>query len=328
MPAGTYRIDGHLVLKSNVELTGAGPATVIKAGPAFLATKGPDGGFPLITTAGAHNVTIGNLTADQSADTLKAADQPSRLSAYLIDVRDSVNVVVSGVHARDPFTYSIAVVGSSDFCVSRCTTRVATSGRYDQLDGIHVLDSHVGQVIGNDIDQRAGTDGDDGLVAHTISAPVYDVLYADNTVRGGDRGDGMQLAVGRFPIYDVTIRDNDFWGSPYGIRTGYWATASTGTVTDISITGNYVHDLVPGLAFPHGGDAVDIGGFGAVGQVSNVVIAGNTVCRAGAIIVARGAGNVVANNHFCLPSLLAESRRVHVTQGANLAPVQRVIAVS
>ena len=102
MPAGTYRIDGHLVLKSNVELTGAGPATVIKAGPAFLATKGPDGGFPLITTAGAHNVTIGNLTADQSADTLKAADQPSRLSAYLIDVRDSVNVVVSGVHARDP----------------------------------------------------------------------------------------------------------------------------------------------------------------------------------------------------------------------------------
>ena len=91
--------------------------------------------------------------------------------AYLIDVRDSENAVVIGVRTRNPFSYSIAVVGSSGFCVSRCNTQVATSGLYNQLDGIHVLDSNDGQVIGNYVDQRIGTDGDDGLVAHTISAP-------------------------------------------------------------------------------------------------------------------------------------------------------------
>ncbi|MGD0704617.1 MAG: glycosyl hydrolase family 28-related protein [Trebonia sp.] len=300
IPAGTYLIDGHVVLKSNVKLIGAGPSTILKAGPGFLATTGPAGGYPLITTAGARNVTIADISADQSGNTLDAdAHQAARLAAYLIDVRDSENAVVTGVRTRNPFTYSIAVVGSSGFCVSRCDTQVATSGRYDQLDGIHVLDSHDGQVIGNHVDQRIGTDGDDGLVAHTILAPVYDVLFADNTVRGGNDGDGMQLAVGKYPIYDVTIRDNNFWGSPYGIRTGYWGTGPGGTVRGIYITGNYIHDLVPGFAFPHGGNAVNIGGFGAVGPVEDVVVTGNDVCRAGAIIVARGTGNVVARNRFC-----------------------------
>jgi hypothetical protein len=300
IPAGTYLIDGHVVMKSNVKLLGAGPSTVLKAGPGFLATTGPDGGYPLITTAGARNVTIADLTADQSGNTLDAdAHQAARLAAYLIDVRDSENAVVTGVWTRNPFTYSIAVVGSSGFCVTRCNTRVATSGLYNQLDGIHVLDSNDGQVIGNYVDQRIGTDGDDGLVAHTISAPVYDVLYADNTVRGGNNGDGMQLAIGKYPIYDVTIRDNDFWGSPYGIRTGYWSTSPAGTVRYVSITGNYIHDLVPGYAFPDGGNAVDIGGFGAIGPVRDVVVTGNDVCRAGKIIVVPGTGNVRAPNHFC-----------------------------
>jgi hypothetical protein len=70
-------------------------------------------------------------------------------------------------------------------------------------------------------------------------------------------------------------------------------------VNDISITSNYIHDLVPGKAFPHGGNAVDIGGFGAIGKVSNVVATGNSVCDAGTIIVARGGGNTDANNYFC-----------------------------
>lgn len=300
IPAGTYLIDGHVMLKSNVKLVGAGPSTVLKAGPSFLATTGPDGGYPLITTAGARNVTIADLTADQSGNTLDAdAHQSARLAAYLIDVRDSENAVVIGVRTRNPFTYSIAIVGSSGFCVSRCNTQVATSGLYNELDGIHVLDSHDGQVIGDYIDQRIGTDGDDGLVAHTMTAPVYDVLFADNTVRGGNDGDGMQLAVGKYPIYDVTIRDNDFWGSPYGIRTGYWGTGPGGVVRDVSITGNHIHDLVPGHAFPHGGNAVNIGGFGAIGPVEDVVVTGNDVCRAGAIIVVRGSGNLVTQNHFC-----------------------------
>jgi polygalacturonase len=298
--AGTFLIDGHLVMKNNVRLTGAGPATIIKAGPGFLSSTGPDGGYPLITTAGASNVTISNLTADQSGNVLNGNANPgARFSAFLIDLRDSRNVLASGVYTRNPFTYSIAVVGSSDFCVIHCHTEVTSSGRYNGLDGIHVLDSHTGQVIQNHVDQRIGQDGDDGLVAHTISAPVYDVLYAGNTVRGGNYGDGMQLAVGNYPVYDLTIRDNDFYGSPFGIRTGYYATGTGGAVHNVEITGNDIHDLVPGAAFPRGGNAVDIGGFGAIGPVTFVAVTSNVTCHAGAIIVVPGQGNIAAGNLNC-----------------------------
>ena len=300
LSAGTFLINGHLVMKSNVKLTGAGPATVIKAGPDFLESTGPDGGYPVITTAGASNVTIANLTANQSGNVLNGNANPGqRFSAFLVDLRDSHNVVASDVYTRNPFTYSIAVVGSSDFCVTHCNTRVATSGLYNGLDGIHVLDSHTGQVIQNHVDQRVGTDGDDGLVAHTISAPVYDVLYAGNVVRGGNYGDGMQLAVGNYPIYDLTVRDNDFWGSPFGIRTGYYDTGSNGAVHNIVISQNYIHDLVPGAAFPDGGNAVDIGDFGAVAPVTYVTVTDNRICKAGVIKVVPGTGNVVAGNRFC-----------------------------
>ena len=298
--AGTFLIDGHLILKKNVKLTGVGPATVLKAGPSFLGSTGAGGGYPVISTAGASNVTIADLTADQSGNVLNANSRPKgRLSAYLIDVRDSRNVVVDGVYTRNPFTYSIAVVGSNDFCVTHCNTRVATSGRYDGLDGIHVLDSNTGQVIDNYVDQRVGTDGDDGLVAHTMRAPVFDVLYADNTVRGGNDGDGMQLAVGDFPIYNVAIRNNDFWGSPFGIRTGYWGTGARGAVSGIIITGNYIHGLVPGEAFPYGGNAIDIGGFGAIAPVTHITVTNNRICKAGIIAVVKGLGNTAAHNYFC-----------------------------
>ena len=53
LPAGTFTLDGHLVLRDNVKLIGAGTATVLKAGPRFLATQGPGGGYPLISTGGA-----------------------------------------------------------------------------------------------------------------------------------------------------------------------------------------------------------------------------------------------------------------------------------
>jgi polygalacturonase len=300
LPAGTYVVDGHLVMKNNVELTGVGPGTVLKAGPDFLDSTGPDGGYPIVTTAGASNVTIANLTADQGGDVLDGNASPySRLAAYLIDVRDSHNVVVDDVYTRNPFTYSIAVVGSDDFCVVHCNTRVATSGRYDQLDGIHVLDSNTGQIIDNYVDQRIGTDGDDGLVAHTIGAPVYDVLYANNTVRGGSNGDGMQLAVGNYPIYNLTIRNNNFYGSPFGIRTGYYDTGTNGAVRNIIISGNYIHDLRPGTAFPDGGNAIDIGGFGAIAPVTHVKVVNNRTCRAGIITVVSGAGNIASQNHSC-----------------------------
>jgi polygalacturonase len=299
LPRGTFLIDGHLILKNNVRLTGAGRATVLKAGPRFLSSTGPQGGYPLLTTSGASNVTIAHLTANQNGSILDARSRPGRLSAYLVDVRNSHNVVINGVYTRNPFTYSIAVVGSNDFCVIHCNTRVAGSGRYNGLDGIHILDSNTGQVIKNYVDQRVGTDGDDGLAAHTINASVYDVLYASNIVRGGNGGDGMQLAVGNHPVYDVVIRDNDFWGSPYGIRTGYWDTGSHGTVHNVTITGNYIHDLVPGEAFPKGGNAIDIGGFGAVAPVTYIAVTNNRICHAGIIIVVSGTGNVVARNTNC-----------------------------
>jgi polygalacturonase len=299
LPRGTFLIDGHLILKNNVRVTGVGQATVLKAGPGFLSSIGPQGGYPLLTTSGASNITIAHLTANQNGNILNGNSRPGRLSAYLIDVRNSHNVVVNGVYTRNPFTYSIAVVGSSDFCVIYCNTRVTSSGRYNGLDGIHILDSNTGQVIKNYVDQRVGTDGDDGLAAHTINASVYDVLYARNIVRGGNGGDGMQLAVGNHPVYNIVIRDNDFWGSPFGIRTGYWNTGSHGTVHNVTITGNYIHDLVPGKAFPKGGNAIDIGGFGAVAPVTYITVTHNRTCHAGVTIVVSGIGNVVAHNTNC-----------------------------
>jgi polygalacturonase len=300
LPAGTFLIDGHLILKNNVKLTGVGPQTVLKAGPKFLDSKGPEGGYPVVTTSGASNVTIANLTADQNGTVLNGnADPRGRLVAFLIDVRNSHNAVVDGVYTRNPFTYSIAVVGSSEFCVTHCNTRVATSGRYNSLDGIHILDSHTGQVIDNYVDQRVGTDGDDGLTAHTLGAPVYDVLYANNRVRGGNNGDGMMLAVSNYPIYDVTIRDNYFWGSPFGIRTGYFDSGANGAVHNITITGNSIYNLIPGNAFPYGGNAIDIGGFGARAPVTDIMVTKNLTCHAGIITVVRGAGNTVGRNHSC-----------------------------
>ena len=38
--AGTFLINGHLVMKSNVKLVGVGPGTIIKAGPGFLESYG------------------------------------------------------------------------------------------------------------------------------------------------------------------------------------------------------------------------------------------------------------------------------------------------
>jgi polygalacturonase len=306
LPAGTFFINGHLILKNNVKLTGIGPATVLKAGLKFLDSTGPDGGYPIITTAGASNVTIADLTADQSGDVLNGNVNPaSRLAVYLVDVRGSHDVVVDGVYTRNPFTYSIAVVGSSDFCVTHCNTRVATSGRYNQLDGIHVLDSNTGQVIDNYVDQRVGTDGDDGLVAHTIGAPVYDVLYANNTVRGGSGGAGMQIAVGNYPIYNLTIRNNDFYGSPSGIVTGYYGSGGNGAVHKVTITGNYIHDLRPDKAFPDDGNAIDIGRFRA--PVTNIKVSNNSTCRAGIITVVNGLGNTVTQNRSCLQSTVPAS---------------------
>lgn len=288
LPAGTFIINSHLVLKNNVKLTGVGPATVIKAGPKFMSSQGPGGGYPIITTAGASNTTIADLTADQSGNTLNG-NVNARLSGYVVEGLDSNNVVIDGVHVRNPFTYSIAIAGSTDFCVENSNIQVTTGNRYNQLDGIHILDSNSGQVINNIIRSE-----DDGLVAHTIGAPVYNVLYANNVVHGEKYGNGLQLAVGDFPIYDIKIENNDFYGSLFGIRTGYYDDR-TGAVHNIAISENYIHSFAMGRESP----AIKIGGFGGLGPIKDVAIINNQTCNAGTITVQSGQGNVVEGTTVC-----------------------------
>lgn len=289
LPAGTFMINRHLVLKDNVKLTGVGPSTVIKAGPGFLSTQGPGGGYSLISSAGATNTTIADLTADQSGNTLDG-NVPARLSGYVVEGFYSRNVVVEGVYVRNSFTYAIAMVDSTDFCIDNNNVKVTTSGRYNQLDGIHILDSNSGQVINNFVQS-----GDDGLVAHTIGAPTYNILYANNTVHGGINTDGIQLAVGDFPIYDIRIEDNNFYGSLFGIRTGYYD-KGTGVFYDSSITGNYIHNLPGGAESA----AIEIVGSLAPGTVRDVTVTDNQICDAGAVTVVPGPGNIVKGTTGCV----------------------------
>ena len=72
-----------------------------------------------------------------------------------------------------------------------------------------------------------------------------------------------------------------------------------GTVHNVTISGNYIHDLVPGKAFPKGGNAINIGGFGAVAPVTYITVTDNRTCHAGIITVVSGIGNVVAHNTNC-----------------------------
>ncbi|MFJ4025949.1 glycosyl hydrolase family 28-related protein [Paenarthrobacter sp. NPDC089989] len=280
LPEGIFTLDRPLVLKNNVALKGQGASTVLKAGPGFLAGKGPFGGHPLITTNGANNVTIAQLTADQSGNELNG-NTSGRLTEYLVDVRHSTNALVEGVRTRNPFTYSLAVVASSNFCVRNNDTLAASSGTYDQLDGIHITDSHGGMVEGNTIDQGQGADGDDGLVAQSIGAAVHDVTYKNNTVRGGPHGSGMQLAVGKFEIYNITVTGNKFQGSPNGIQTGYYD--GKAAVHDVGIAGNTFTDM-PGPWLDFHGD------------LRNIKVTDNTHCRTGTLQLGNGSGNVDSNN--------------------------------
>jgi polygalacturonase len=286
LPAGTFMINGHLVMQNNVKLTGVGPATVIKAGPNFLATEGTGGGYPIISTAGASNVTIANLTADQSGNTLNA-NVPTRLYSYVVEARVSTNVLVDNVTVINPFTYSIAMVGSSNFCVENSTVNASTTeGLYDQLDGIHIMDSNNGEVINNTIQS-----GDDGLAAHTMGAPVYNVLFANNVVFGGSGASGLQFAVqSPYPIYGITVKNNDIYGALIGIHTGYYGSTATGSVYNIQLSNNYIYNLLDGTQSL----SVQMGDSGQAGAIRDVAVSNTLICNAGAIEVQRGPGNTVS----------------------------------
>lgn len=275
LAAGTYQLSRPLVLRTGVALKGLGATTRLKAGTQFLRNLGPFGGHPLVSSNGADRVTISDLVADHSGNTLDG-NTPQRLNEYMIDVRYSDNAVVQRVTTVNPFTYSIAVVASTNFCVQNNSTSVSTNGKYNQLDGIHIFDSSYGVVQSNIVDQGSGTDGDDGLVAHSIGEPVHDVAYLNNTVRGGRHGSAMQIAVADAGAYNLTIKGNRFWGSPNGLITGYYG--GQGPITNIEVRGNnFVDNRGPSVNF-----------FGAV---TKIVVAENNACRSGAFTVANGTGN-------------------------------------
>lgn len=299
LPKGTFLINGHLVMRNNVALVGSGPQTVLKAGSKFLdPPSGTD--YSIITTNGAENVTIADLTADQQGNVLNG-NSVDRFFGYVVYVHNSTNVIVDGVYIRDPFSYSLVSEDSTKFCFKNNNTQVDTSGKYDQLDGIHILNSSYGDVLNNYVDQGYGADGDDGLVAHTIGGSVHDVTYAGNIVRGGKGGSGMQLALTNSTdsIYNIKIQNNEFWGSPRGIRTGYYGQTG-GSVHDIIIggskdTGNVIHDNT--FNDTAAGDAVNIYGNGI--DPYNITVTFNSACRAGTFLVGSGIGNIVRNNANC-----------------------------
>ena len=299
LPAGTFSIDGHLVMKDNVTLTGVGPSTIIKAGPKFIANS-EETGYSIVATEGAKNVTIENFTADQQGNRLDG-NSIDRFFGYIIHVHNSTNVIVNGVYTRNPFTYAIVAEDSEKFCFKHNNTQVNTSGKYDQLDGIHVLNSSYGDVLSNYVDQGYGADGDDGLVAHTILGTVHDVTYAGNKVRGGKGGSAMQLALTdpTDTIYNIKIQNNEFWGSPRGIRTGYYG-GKDGSIHDITIggstkNGNNIHDNT--FDDYKVGDAVNVYGNGI--DPYNITVSYNKTCKAGSISIGNGEKNTVAHNRDC-----------------------------
>ncbi|MCI2239735.1 hypothetical protein MO973_41665 [Paenibacillus sp. TRM 82003] len=289
IPSGTYVIDGHLQMRSGVHLDGAGRTTVLKAGPRFLQTKHWFGGYPLVTTTGMKNVTISDLSTDASGDVLNAAGLPNRLTQWMVDVRRSSNVLIERVHTRNPFSYSIGVISTKNFCVKNSSTLGPQVDHYNQLDGIHVNTSSFGDVVGNVVDQGTRTGGDDGLVAHANFGDVHDVRYVANKVRGGDRGSGLQLAFTKpgARIYNITVQKNEFYGARWGgVRTGTFGSGVV-NVSDVLIggagLGNWFHDGT--------GNAVNL-----VGAVNGVTVSGNRACRLGTYVVKTGQQNTISGN--------------------------------
>lgn len=306
LPAATYLVDNFIQLKSGVKLRGAGmDSTTVKAGSGILSPEGPDFGHPLITTSGHNNVTISDLTADQSESLFTSAQiGGDRQDAYLIDIRSS-NAIVERVRTRNPYTYSICARGASNFIIRNCDVRVETIGRWDQLDGIHIMESTYGWILYNEVDQRfnGAEDGDDAMVAHTIgNATCHDLVFAYNRARGGHRGNCMQLAIDDTDIYNIVIQNNEFWGGTEGIRTG-WYGSQLGQCHDVQIggangKGNVIRDLVPGFSFPDGGESVWVFNAPTSGNLpTNFSVSWNYInAPTYEISVAANSGNVVANN--------------------------------
>lgn len=258
LPAGTYIINKYLTIGSKVRLVGAGMSvTTIKCGSTFTAggTAPLGGGYSMIQVAALNqtDVAISDFTCDgnESANRATLSVAGSRLSSYLIDMRNVTGLRIERVATRNSWTYNIMVLSCSQFAVTGCDVRSPnTTGVYNQLDGIHILGSNAGRVAGNYVDNGIGGDADDGLVCHVLSGgtAAYDIVYADNTVRGGTNGSGIQIAGDTVLIRDVTISGNNFWGSPTGIHIGFYAGTGNQPIRSVSIVGNTIRDCTTGHA--------------------------------------------------------------------------------
>jgi hypothetical protein len=280
--AGTYDTDSALSLSSNVELSGAGEgATVIEA---------VEPNFSLVEVSGVSNVTLSGFTVNANAESLADVNDNQD---YLVNIPNSTNVIVQEVATENPSSYSIVPDAATDFCIRNDDVTSDLNTSYTNLDGIHVEGSTHGDVVDNYVDTREdnSTDGDDGLVAQGYLSNQSDVDFVGNVVRGGNGGNCMQFAVGPDSISNDLVEGNEFWGCPFGIRTGGYA--DSGSVTDVTITDNNVHNLVPGAghnaAFPGGGNAVELGGFLESGQsASGNIVSDTYVCDAGSVVAESG----------------------------------------
>jgi hypothetical protein len=293
LDAGTYQLDSRLTMASGVELEGAGEnSTTLQI---EVANTG------VITTGGASNTTIADLTVDQNGQNLNSTSGGGNPGYYEVMIDGGTNNIVQQIQLINPVNYMLDEDNNaSAFCMRDNTIMVnGSEGKYSNnayanLDGIHIDGGTNGDIVNNYVDERenGATDGDDALVAQSFTANQSSVEFIDNVARGGNNGDCMQFALGPDSISGDTVSGNELWGCPFGIRTGGYA--ASGSITNTIITNNNIHNLISGSgsngSFPDGGNAIELGGFLTSGQsASSNSVTNNFVCSAGSVVSESGA---------------------------------------
>jgi hypothetical protein len=279
LQAGTYTVSHTLTVPSGVEFSGQGEGvtTILVAASANV--------DPVVTTNGGSNITVAQMTINQDGES-KVSTQ--NLAWYLLEARGGSNVIFQNIATRDPSTYSMVAVNESRFCFlnNNVLQDPAENGKYDQLDGIHVLNSSYGDVLDNYVDNSydGATDGDDGIVAHADGGNVSNILYAGNVVRGGQNGAGMGIWTYNGTITGITVTQNEFWGE-LGIHSSD-SGGSTKKLTNSSITTNNLHNN--GSSTLAG---ILLGGTG-------LTVTGNELCSSGSVQVTGSANTVSGNGSY------------------------------
>lgn len=289
---GSYRLGSRLTMATGVELAGSGEDGTT------LQIETPDTG--VITTGGASDTTIADLTVDQNGQHLSSASGGGNPAYYEVMIDGGTNNIVERVRLVNPVNYMLDEDDdASAFCVrdSAMLVNGAESkyrdNAYAHLDGIHIDGGSNGDILGNYVDERenGATDGDDALVAQSYTANQSHVAFVGNVARGGNNGDCLQFALGPDSIADDTVSGNELWGCPFGVRTGGYAPG--GSITGTTVAGNNIHNLVAGQgdsgSFPGGGEAIELGGFLTSGQsAGSDSVTGNFVCSAGSVVPESG----------------------------------------